>query len=43
MAIVNKSDLIEDGTRAKIHSVLNDLKSDIVIKEAEYGAFDWTS
>ncbi|WP_430885332.1 CobW family GTP-binding protein [Fusibacter sp. JL216-2] len=41
MAIVNKSDLIEDGTRAKIHSVLNDLKSDIVIKEAEYGAFDW--
>lgn len=41
MAIINKSDLIGKETREKIHSVLGQLKNDIVIKEAEYGAFDW--
>ena len=41
MAIINKSDLIGKDTREKIFGVLSDLKSDIVIKEAEHGALDW--
>ncbi len=41
MAIVNKIDLVADEDKVKIHSILKELKSDIVIEESTHGAFDW--
>ncbi len=41
MAIVNKVDLINADEKAKINDVLKALKKDIVIEEAQFGAFDW--
>lgn len=41
MAILNKVDLINDDEKAKIGLVLKELKKDILIEEAAFGAFDW--
>jgi len=41
LAIINKTDLIDETSKEKIHVVLKDLKKDIVIEEAQFGDFDW--
>jgi len=41
MALVNKVDLISEDDKIKIKGILKELKSDIVIEEAEFGAFNW--
>ncbi len=41
LAILNKVDLIAGEEKSKIETVLRDIKSDIIIEEANFGAFNW--